>query len=122
MTLLHEENHVGDFRAGRAYAGPDPFRLGDPGSDFIDDVYRMNGQSATDGDFETSFFDPDWQAKLLNAGKRIRRDKKSRGQEADLPGQGGSQNQNVSDMSWSDFNDWIIKALDVNPNIKVTIV
>ena len=120
MTLLHEENHVGDHRAGRAYTGPDPNRQYEPGNDFIDDVYHQTGTSSVDIDFNVPFSDPDWQDELLGAGKRIRKDKKDRSQGSDLPSQNAnSQNQDTSDMSWDDFKYMLLRAVYSNPDIKV---
>ena len=120
-TLMHEEAHNGDERDG----SPPRYDKGDPGVAFDTDIYGIAGPDGAkweDIEMRSGLGDENYNELIIKGAKDIRKDKKKRGQQDDLPTLGGSSKDNsTSNMSWDDINEWIIKALDVNPKIDIKI-
>jgi RHS repeat-associated protein len=108
-TLLHEQTHRGNNMAGW------PSKSNEPGSDFVDDVYSVYNAECNckvpDLDFTgTTIYQDDFETKILEGAKRVINSKRERKEENDLP-----------KMSWDEVGAWLNNALQVNPNIHVTV-
>lgn len=110
-TLLHEENHRGDILAGRVFV-PVKDEEDEVGWNFDRAIYGVDvdGYKVLDFDFNAGLGEEDWKKKVIEGAERIGYQKNKNGEGQDLP-----------KMNCDQVTEWISHALDVNPNIKVTI-
>lgn len=109
--LLHEENHRGDILAGRVFV-PVMDEEDEVGWNFDRAIYGVDvdGYKVLDFDFNAGLGEEDWKKKVIEGAERIGNQKNKKG-----------EGQNLPKMNWDQVTEWISHALDVNPNIKVTI-
>jgi hypothetical protein len=104
-TLLHEQTHVGDIKAGRIYEGHS-------GADLVDEIYSLLVKDCNckvpDIDFLEGMINSQWREKNITGGKAIIKNKKDRNEEKDVPS-----------ITWGEFDAWLEQSLKSNPKIKV---
>ena len=114
-TLLHELGHKGGIPDG----SPDwMFNNGEPGAALAADIFSNfitdNGEKIKVYNLEldgTALFDPEFGQKVMSGAKKFIENAK-----------GDDDRKNiVPTMTWQQFGSWLNNALQVNPNIQVTI-